>query len=64
MSLAMNSAEFIQKLKQVDRFLLNIFVVNFLDVISQISKGPIIKIIFFCCSLWSVFQVFVDRSRV
>ena len=64
MSLAMNSAEFIQKLKQVDRFLLNIFVVNFFDVISQISKGPIIKIIFLCCSLWSVFQVFVDRSRV
>ena len=64
MSLAMNSAEFIQKLKQVDRFLLNIFVVNFLDVISQISKRPIIKIIFFYCSLWSVFQVFVDGSRV
>ena len=38
MSLAMNSAEFIQKLKQIDRFLLNILVVNFLDVISQISK--------------------------
>ena len=64
MSLAMNSAEFIQKLKQVDRFLLNILVVNFLDVISQISKRPIIKIIFLCCSLWSVFQVFVDRSRI
>ena len=64
MSLTVNSAEFIQKLKQVDRFLLNIFVVNFFDVINQISKRPIIKIIFLCCSLWCVFQVFVDRSRV
>ena len=34
MSLAMNSAEFIQKLKQINRFFLNIFMVNFLDVIN------------------------------